>query len=85
MRNSAPSALKRAYVQIGIFSTEANANRAASQMRAAGMSAEVKTDQSNGKTYWRVIVGPAASEADRNALAAKVKGIGYPDAYPVSK
>ncbi|MCB2116044.1 MAG: SPOR domain-containing protein [Rhodobacteraceae bacterium] len=82
---AAPSALKRAYVQIGIFSTEANANRAASQMRAAGMSAEVKTDQSNGKTYWRVIVGPAASEADRNALAAKVKGIGYPDAYPVSK
>ncbi len=79
-----PAALKRGYIQIGIFSTEANANRAAGQMQAAGMSAAVRTDQSNGKTYWRVIVGPAASVAERDALVARVKGIGYPDAYPVS-
>ncbi len=78
------SALKRAYVQIGIFSVEANAKRAADQMKSAGMTATVKTDQSQGKTYWRVIVGPAASVAERNALASRVKGIGYPDAYPVS-
>lgn len=76
--------LKRAYVQIGIFSTEANADRAASQMQSAGMVATVKPDQSNGKTYWRVIVGPAGTETERDSLAAKVKGIGYPDAYPVA-
>ncbi len=76
--------LKRAYVQIGIFSVEANAERAASQMKAAGMTATVKSDQSQGKTFWRVIVGPGASVAERDALAARVKGIGYPDAYPVS-
>lgn len=78
------SALKRAYVQIGIFSVEANAKRAAGQMKSAGMTATVKADQSQGKTYWRVIVGPAASVAERDALASRVKGIGYPDAYPVS-
>lgn len=81
---SAPT-LKRAYVQIGIFSTEANAKRAVEQMQKAGMTAKVAPDQSNGKTYWRVIVGPATSVADRDALAGKVKGLGYPDAYPVSK
>jgi cell division septation protein DedD len=75
--------IDRAYVQIGIFSVEANAQRAADQMKAAGMTATVKTDASNGKTFWRVIVGPAASVAERDALAARVKGIGYPDAYPV--
>lgn len=79
------STLKRAYVQIGIFSEEANANRAASQMKAAGMTATVIPDQSQGKTYWRVVIGPAASVAERDALATRVKGIGYPDAYPVSK
>lgn len=76
--------LKRAYVQIGIFSSEANAKRAVEQMQKAGMTAKVAPDQSNGKTYWRVIVGPATSVADRDALATKVKGLGYPDAYPVS-
>ncbi|OYX44103.1 MAG: hypothetical protein B7Z02_06880 [Rhodobacterales bacterium 32-67-9] len=78
------SALKRAYVQIGIFSVEANAGRAADQMKSAGMTATVKADQSQGKTYWRVIVGPAASVAERDALASRVKGLGYPDAYAVS-
>lgn len=86
---SAPAApapttgLDRAYVQIGIFSVEANAKRAADQMKSAGMSATVKSDASNGKSFWRVIVGPAASVAEREALAGRVKGLGYPDAYPV--
>ena len=81
---AAPAAIKRGYIQIGIFSTEANANRASEQMKGAGMTATVRTDQSAGKTYWRVIVGPAATVAERDALVARVKGIGYPDAYPVS-
>ncbi len=82
---SAGAAIKRAYVQIGIFSTEENANRAVGQMKKSGMSATVVPDQSNGKTYWRVIVGPTASVAERDALAGRVKALGYPDAYPVSK
>ncbi|HQY44749.1 MAG TPA: SPOR domain-containing protein [Paracoccaceae bacterium] len=77
--------IRQAYVQIGIFSVEANAKKAAAQMQKAGMTATVKADTSQGKSFWRVIVGPAASVADRAALVAKVKGLGYPDAYPVSK
>ena len=76
---------KRAYVQIGIFSVEANAKKAAAQMEKAGMKASVKSDTSQGKTFWRVIIGPVATVAERDALAAKVKALGYPDAYPVSK
>jgi cell division septation protein DedD len=79
----ASGALQRAYVQIGIFSVEANAGRASDQMKKAGMTATVKKDASQGKTFWRVIVGPAASVAEREALASRVKGLGYPDAYPV--
>ena len=82
---AAAGALNRAYVQIGIFSVEANAKTAATQIEKAGMAAAVKPDTSQGKTFWRVIVGPAASVAERDAFAAKVKGLGYPDAYPVSK
>lgn len=79
------SSLSRPYLQIGIFSVEANAEKAAKQMRGAGMTATVKADQSAGKSFWRVIVGPAATETARGVLAAKVKGLGYPDAYAVSR
>lgn len=82
---AATGTLKRPFVQVGIFSVEANAGKAADQLAKAGLPSQVKADQSNGKSFWRVIVGPAASEADRGTLAAKVKGLGYPDAYPVSK
>ncbi len=82
---AATGALTRAYVQIGIFSVEANAKKVAGQMQKAGLTAAVKAGTSQGKTFWRVIVGPAASAADRDAFAAKVKDLGYPDAYPVSR
>lgn len=81
----ADAALKRAYVQVGIFSVEANAEKAAQQMKKAGFKASVRPDQSQGKSFWRVIIGPATSVADRDAMAAKVKGLGYPDSYPVSR
>lgn len=81
---TAAPALTQAYVQIGIFSVEANANRAAEQIRAAGLGATVKKESSHGKTFWRVIAGPAASAADRAPLLAKVKSLGYADAYAVS-
>lgn len=77
--------LKRPFVQIGIFSVEANAKKAAAQMQKAGMKAEVRADTSQGKNFWRVVVGPAASVAERDGLVAKVKGLGYPDAYAVTK
>ena len=77
--------LTQAYVQIGIFSVEANANRAADQLRAAGLGAVIKKESSHGKDFWRVLAGPAASAADRGALLAKVKALGYADAYAVSR
>lgn len=73
------------YVQIGIFSVEANAKRATDQMAKAGIAATIRTEQSQGKTFWRVVAGPAASSAERDALSLKIKGLGYPDAYAVSK
>ncbi|MCX7889598.1 MAG: SPOR domain-containing protein [Rhodobacteraceae bacterium] len=81
---AAAGVLRRPYVQIGIFSRQDNAQRAADQMNAAGLSAVVKPDSSQGKAFWRVIVGPASSIGERDSLAARVRGMGYPDAYPVA-
>ncbi len=75
----------RSLIQIGIFSVEANANRAARQVRTTGAPVEIRREESQGKTFWRVLAGPAADAAAREALLARVKALGYTDAYPVSR
>jgi cell division septation protein DedD len=71
-------------IQIGIFSVEANANRASKTLSKAGIAAEVTKGSSQGKTFWRVVAGPAAANA-RDATLSKVKGLGFTDAYFVSR
>ncbi len=78
------SSLSKPFVQIGIFSIEANANRAASQMRTAGMVPSIKKSQINGKAFWRVVVGPAQSRSELNTLIKTIKATGFSDAYAVS-
>ena len=39
---------------------------------------------SQGKTFWRVVVGPATSTSERAALLKKIKGVGFDDAYAVT-
>jgi cell division protein FtsN len=76
--------LSKPYLQVGIFSVEANAERAAAQMRSAGMVPTVRRGETGGKPFWRVIVGPASTSSERRALLDKIKGEGFTDAYPVS-
>ena len=71
----------RPYVQIGIFSVEANANDTAAALRAQGIVPDVRRTQSGERVYWRVLAGPATSRADLDALLSQVKGLGFADAY----
>lgn len=80
----APSNLAKPFVQIGIFSIEANAERAAKQMRGAGMIPTVKKSEINGKPFWRVVVGPANTPSEMTALLKAIKSEGFSDAYAVS-
>lgn len=75
----------RPYVQVGIFSVEANANRAAGMIRDAGHSAEVKRETSRGSTIWRVLAGPVATTSARTDLIAAMRRIGFADAYAVRR
>ncbi|SFC01570.1 Sporulation related domain-containing protein [Tropicimonas isoalkanivorans] len=76
--------IDKPYVQLGIFSVEQNANNTADAMRKNGVTAKVFEQESSGKTFWRVVVGPASSRADRTSMLKKVKDLGFADAYPVS-
>ena len=78
------SGLAKPFVQIGIFSVEQNAKNTATAMRQAGMVPTIKKHSSKGKTFWRVVVGPAQSKDELKTLVTKIKGTGFTDAYAVS-
>jgi cell division septation protein DedD len=83
---AAPAAptLDKPFVQVGIFSVEQNARNTATALRQAGMVPTVLAQSSQGKEFWRVVVGPMMTSADRAAVLKKIKGIGFADAYPVT-
>jgi cell division septation protein DedD len=83
---AAPSAsgLDRAFIQIGIFSVEDNARGTADRLRGTGIVPTVLEQTSQGRTFWRVIVGPASSESERAELLRQVKAQGFEDAYFVT-
>ena len=78
----APGGPAKPYVQVGIFSVEDNATGAVGLLREAGARAEAKVLESNGKTFWRVIAGPAGTESELDALTQKAREAGFADAFP---
>jgi len=81
---NAGSSLSKPFIQIGIFSVEANAERTATQMRSAGLVPTIKPGARGGKPFWRVVVGPATSSTERATLLKTIKDQGFADAYAVS-
>ncbi len=77
--------LERAFVQIGIFSVQENATNTGTALRNAGLEPTIYDQSSNGSQFWRVVVGPARSEADRDAILASVRDLGFDDAFFVSR
>ncbi|MGI3165336.1 SPOR domain-containing protein [Pseudooceanicola sp. 200-1SW] len=81
---AAVSTLDKPYIQLGIFSVQKNAEDTATAMRQRALDVSVLTQQSAGKTFYRVIAGPAMSAEERATMLQIVKGAGFTDAYPVT-
>jgi rare lipoprotein A len=69
------------YIQVGAYGDPGNANRVLARLQAAGMPrALVQAINSNGRALQRVRIGPIASVADYDQLAARLATLGFPDA-----
>jgi len=80
---SAPAAqvsTKAGYVQVGVFGSPANAQRAARQIASMGMPARIGKQTRGGKTYHSVQAGPIAGGSAQAALG-QLRRAGYRDAY----
>jgi rare lipoprotein A len=78
------SSLDKPFIQIGIFSVEANASRTGQQMRSAGLVPTIERGERGGKPFWRVLVGPASNKSERSSLLKKITAQGFSDAYAVT-
>ncbi|WP_323765499.1 SPOR domain-containing protein [Marinovum sp.] len=78
------SSLDKPFIQLGIFSIEKNAENTAAAMKSRGLASVIKKQSSQGKTFWRVLVGPAATASERAAALKTIKAAGFTDAYAVS-
>ncbi|MGR3485258.1 MAG: SPOR domain-containing protein [Paracoccaceae bacterium] len=74
----------RPWVQIGLFAQRGNADASAERLRAQGLPVSIETGAGGGRPLYRVIVGPAASAAARDANLAAARGAGFADAYLVA-
>ncbi|KGB80704.1 sporulation domain-containing protein, partial [Rhodovulum sp. NI22] len=79
-----PSALEKPFIQIGIFGVEENATGTGNLLRDSGIVPTVLKQESRGKTFWRVLIGPVGTSAERAALLKNVKELGFTDAYFVT-
>jgi len=79
------SPLAKPYIQIGIFSVEQNARNTATALQTQGVLPIVKAQESRGKKFWRVLIGPAQSKSERAVLLKKARKLGFNDAYFVSR
>jgi cell division septation protein DedD len=77
------TSLSAPYIQIGFYSVEANAKSAVDDLKKLGIASSIAPTTIKGKTFWRVLAGPAANRAERDKILKSVKGMGYTDAYAV--
>lgn len=80
----APATLNSPFVQVGLFTVEANANAAATGLRQGGIVPTIMPGTNANGTFWRVLVGPMTDPSDQSEILGQVKALGYSDAFLVS-
>ncbi|QXT39081.1 SPOR domain-containing protein [Gymnodinialimonas ceratoperidinii] len=84
-RTPAAGAPERPYIQIGIFSVQENATNTGQALRSVGLEPTIYDQTTNGRQFWRVVVGPADSTQTRDAILANVQDLGFDDAFFVRR
>lgn len=81
--STAPSAssLERPYVQVASGSTRANSDALVAKLMQSELKAQVRETSVDNKPLYYVVVGPAATEAELQDNLARVRALGYAEAF----
>ncbi|WP_217125989.1 SPOR domain-containing protein [Hydrogenophilus thiooxidans] len=73
-----PAAVERWYWQVGAFGSEQEANRVRAELALMGLTSRVEPAQmEDGRTLYRVRVGPYPSQQAAQAARSRLQGAGY--------
>ena len=61
-----------------------NANQTAQALRNSGLQPTIYDQTSNGRRFWRVVVGPASTTAERANNLDVARSLEFQDAYFVT-
>ncbi|MBE9476688.1 MAG: SPOR domain-containing protein [Proteobacteria bacterium] len=75
------SGLSLPYIQLGFFSIETNANNTLKSLETRKIPGKVTEATAKGKTFWRVLAGPAQTKGEQSAYLTEIKKMGFSDAY----
>ncbi len=75
------SDLERPFVQVASGSSRDNADTLVKKLVAVGLSASVRETTKDGKALFYVVVGPASNQAELDANLAKIRELGFPEAF----
>ncbi len=81
----APKPLTRPFLQLGTYSTQEEADEISEALRNAGLLPTVVERRFFNQSSWRIIVGPAATQEELDALQAKLIELGYDGIKPVRR
>ncbi len=75
------SGLNQPYIQLGFFSVESNAKNTLKSLETRKIPGKLVKSTAKGKTFWRVLAGPARTIGERDAYLTEIKKMGFSDAY----
>lgn len=73
------------YIQLGFFSVETNAKNTLKALETRKIPGKTVKATAKGKTFWRVLAGPAQTKGERDAYLGEIKKMGFADAYLTKK
>ena len=84
-RTASPSGLRNPFVQVGLYSVEANAFSARDNLRTAGIVPTVLEGSNDNGPFWRVVVGPVTSADEQAQMLGQIRSLGFSDAFLTSQ
>ena len=80
-----PSELNRPFIQVGAFAVAENASKLQDQLQGRGYPVRTSALQGRTRILTRVLVGPAQTELERDALLQRLRNDGYTDVLITSQ
>ena len=73
--------ITKSFIQVGIFGVQDNATKTRDRLSQLDLPINTFEFEIKGKSYWRVVAGPASTSQSKQNMLTKIQSAGFTDAY----